>query len=345
MKVLPINSSLFLKACRLEKTPRTPVWFMRQAGRYMACYRERRKHHSMLELCRRPDLVAEITAEAVDRLGVDAAILFSDLLLPAEPLGLSLSYPTGGPKIYPALRTPKDVDRLENFSVEESLGYVLEAVRRTRAALPSDIPLIGFSGAPFTLAAYLIEGQGPGRCAAAKMFMYAYPQAWNRLLSLLSDRLREFLDLQAEAGADALQMFDSWVGVLSPADYVRYVLPHSRAVFRKIKSRIPLIHFGTETGGLLELMQQAGGTVIGLDWRVPLDEARKRLGNTAVMGNLDPMILLAERPVIRREIARILKEAGGRPGHIFNLGHGIMKETPEENVRYAVDTVKELSRG
>jgi uroporphyrinogen decarboxylase len=319
------------------------VWFMRQAGRYMACYRERRKKHGMLELCRRPDLVAETTAEAAHRLGVDAAILFSDLLLPVIPLGFTLEYAPGGPAVGPRIGGPSDLRRLRRVDVASDLGYVMEAVRRTKRALPGGLPLIGFAGAPFTLASYLIEGGSPGRCAATKSFMYRHPAAWRRLMDRLADTLREFLRLQAEAGADALQMFDSWAGVLSPEDYRRYVLPYSRKVLRGMNARGPVIHFGTETGSLLELMKDAGGSVIGVDWRVPLDEAWRRLGKTAVMGNLDPAVLLADRKTIRREVKRILDEAGGRPGHIFNLGHGVLKETPEANVRYAVQVVKELS--
>lgn len=339
-----LSDSLFLRACRREPVERTPIWLMRQAGRYMKNYRALRSKVPMLELCKHPDLVAEVTVDAVQRLGVDAAILFSDLLLVVEPLGLSLAYEKGeGPRIRPALRSAADVKKLRPVHVEESLGYVLEAVRKTRAALPAHVPLIGFAGAPFTLASYLIEGEGSRNYVATKSFMYHAPEAWHALLSKLAALVGDFLGKQARAGAQALQVFDSWVGCLSPQDYRQYVLPHTRAVFQALPRNVPTIHFGTQTGALLELMKEAGGTVMGLDWRVNLRESWARLGEAAVMGNLDPVALFSSPQHLRGEARRILAEAGGRPGHIFNLGHGILPETPMDNVLALVEAVKSLS--
>jgi uroporphyrinogen decarboxylase len=341
----PLSESLFLRACRREPVERTPVWLMRQAGRYMKDYRDLRAKVPMLELCKHPDLSAEVTVDAAKRLDVDAAIIFSDLLLIVEPLGFELEYAKGeGPRIRPAIRTAADVDRLREPAVKESMAYVLEAIRKTRAALPPHIPLLGFAAAPFTLASYLIEGEGSRTYVRTKSFMYAEPRAWERLMSRLAGALADLLNAQADAGAQAVQVFDSWVGCLSPADYRRFVLPHSRALFQKLKPDLPVIHFGTQTGDLLELMKEAGGTVLGLDWRVELDKAWARAGDVAVMGNLDPATLFSSPKEIRGQAKRILDQAGGRPGHIFNLGHGILPETPVENVLALVDAVKELSR-
>lgn len=339
----PLRDSLFMRACRKEKTERTPIWLMRQAGRYMKNYRDLRAKVSMLELCKHPDLVAEVTVDAVKRLDVDAAIIFSDLLLIVEPLGLDLEYAKGeGPLIRPPVRTVSDVKRLRPVDVDESLGYVLESLRKTRAALPPDIPLLGFSGAPFTLASYLIEGEGSRNYIRTKSFMYNEPGAWDILLTKISKSLADFLNKQAEAGAQAVQVFDSWVGCLSPEDYRRFALPYSRRVIQSVK-KVPVIHFGTGTGELLGLMNEAGGSVIGLDWRVELDQAWKKLGNVAVMGNFDPVALFSNPREIRRQAKRILDQAAGRPGHIFNLGHGILPETPMDNVLALVESVKELS--
>ncbi len=338
-----LAGSLFMRACRREKTERTPIWLMRQAGRYMKNYRDLRAKVSMLELCKHPDLVAEVTVDAVKRLGVDAAIIFSDLLLIVEPLGLDLEYAKGeGPLIRPPVRTVADVKKLRPVDVDESLGYVLESLRKTRAALPPDIPLLGFSGAPFTLASYLIEGEGSRNYIRTKSFMYNEPAAWDLLLTKISKCLADFLNKQAEAGAQAVQVFDSWVGCLSPEDYRRFALPYSRRVIQGVK-KVPVIHFGTGTGELLGLMKQAGGDVIGLDWRVELDRAWKKLGDVAVMGNFDPVALFSNPTEIRRQAKRILGQAAGRPGHIFNLGHGILPETPMDNVLALVESVKELS--
>jgi len=336
----PLRESLFMKACRREPTPRPPIWLMRQAGRYMKNYRRLRAKVPMLELCKHPDLSAEVTVDAVKQLDVDAAIIFSDLLLVVEPLGFSLEYAKGeGPLIRPAIRAASDVDRVKDVDVEKSLGFTLEALRKTRAALPPDVPLLGFAGAPFTLASYLIEGEGSRNYVRTKAFMHNEPKAWHRLMEKIARATTDFLNVQLASGAQAVQLFDSWVGCLSPADYKSHVLPHSRAVLKNVRGG-PVIHFGTQTGALLELMKEAGGDVIGLDWRVNLADAWKRLGDVAVMGNFDPAILFSSPDEVRRQARRILDEAAGRPGFIFNLGHGILPETPMENVLALIGAVK-----
>jgi uroporphyrinogen decarboxylase len=260
-----------------------------------------------------------------------------------EPMGFQLAYRKGdGPVLSPPVRRAADVRRLREVDVERSLGFVFEAVRKARSALPPHIPLIGFAGAPFTLASYLIEGGGSRNFTLTKAFMHEEPAAWHALLSRITRVVVPYLNAQIAAGAQAVQIFDSWVGCLSPSDYRAYVLPHSRSVFRGVRGGVPVIHFGTQTASLLELMKEAGGSVIGFDWRVDLGKAWDRLGNAAVMGNLDPAVLFSSRSVIRKEVARILGEARGRRGHVFNLGHGILPETPVENVEYLVRTVKEF---
>jgi uroporphyrinogen decarboxylase len=339
-----LDESPFLRACRRLPVPVTPIWLMRQAGRYMKEYRTLREQVDFLALCRRPDLAAEVTVNAVERLGVDAAILFSDLLVVAEPLGFPVRYTRGeGPVIERPLRRPADVDRVLETVPADTLAYVFEAVRKSRAALAPDVPLIGFAGAPFTLASYLIEGGGSRNHAHVKAFMYRDPGAWKALMERLVATLVPYLNGQIAAGAQAVQLFDSWVGALSPADYRAYVLPHSRALLRALTPGAPVIHFGTQTGALLEAMREAGGDVIGLDWRVGLAEAWARLGEVAVQGNLDPVVLHGPPEVIRAQACRILDEAAGRPGHVFNLGHGILPGTPVDHVRLLVDTVHELS--
>lgn len=339
-----LRDSLLLRACRREPTPVTPLWLMRQAGRYMKEYRTLREHVDFLDLCRRPDLAAEVTVNAVERLGVDAAILFSDLLVVAEPIGFPVEYTRGeGPVIERPIRRAADVDRLVETNPAESLGWVFEAVRRSRAALPPDVPLIGFAGAPFTLASYLIEGEGSRNYAHTKAFMYRDAGAWGALMDRLVAMLIPYLNGQIAAGAQAVQLFDSWVGTLSPADYRAHVLPHVRRLIAGIDPAAPVIHFGTQTGALLEAMREAGGHVIGLDWRVSLDEAWARLGDVAVQGNLDPGVLLGPPAEIRAQAKRVLDEAAGRPGHVFNLGHGILPGTPVDHVRCLVDVVHELS--
>jgi len=333
----------FLAACRREPTDRTPVWFMRQAGRYMPEYRAARAQQGILEMCHKPKLVAQITLQPVERLGVDAAIVFADILLPFEPLGVGLSYASGGPKIWRPIRTPADVDKLEHVDPARHLAYCLEGVREAKAALAARfpaVPLIGFAGAPFTLASYAIEGGTSRTFETTKQFMYTHPGAWHGFMERLAELVGSFLALQAAAGADALQLFDSWAGCLSCADYQEYVLPHSRrAIELASAAGVPVIHFGTDTSTLLELMAEAGGDVIGVDWRIPLDVAWARIGGRAVQGNLDPAVLFAPPEVLERRVKEVLRRAGGRAGHIFNLGHGIQPGTPVENVKRVVDLV------
>jgi uroporphyrinogen decarboxylase len=314
---------------------------MRQAGRYMAEYRSVRARVGFLELCKTPELACEVTVTAAERLGVDAAILFADILLILEPLGLHLEFARGeGPVIHDPLRTAADVDRVRALDSVDLLGYVLEAVRQIRRALPPDLPLIGFAGAPFTLACYAIEGGGSRHYEHAKAFLFRDEGAWNALMERLVDATALYLNAQAAAGCQALQLFDSWVGTLSPADYRRYVQPHMRRLFSLLDPTVPAIHFGTDTGSLLELQRDAGGHVVGLDWRVELDAAWERLGpGVAVQGNLDPVALLAPIPELLARADDILARAAGRPGHIFNLGHGILPSTPVDHVRRLVDHV------
>jgi uroporphyrinogen decarboxylase len=331
-----------MRACRAEPASVTPVWLMRQAGRYMREYRQLRARRPFLELCRDPDLVTQVTVYAVERLKVDAAIIFADLLLPVPALGMNLAYNRGeGPSIDPPLRTREDVDRLRQPDVEEALGYVFEAIRRTRRALPAGVPLIGFAGAPFTVASYLIEGGGSTHFVQTKAFFCRDPGAWHALMERITRTTAAYLNGQIAAGAQAVQIFDSWVGCLSPDDYRDLVLPHSRRLIESLAPGTPVIHFGTQTAALLPMLCQAGGDVLGLDWRVDLVEAWDRTGAKAVQGNLDPAALFAPRAEVRRRARRLLERVGGRPGHIFNLGHGILPHTPLDNVLALVDAVHE----
>ena len=343
----PLRDSAFMRACRREPAPFTPVWLMRQAGRYMGEYRAVRERTSFLELCKTPDLAAEVTVTAVERLGVDAAIIFADILLIVEPMGIELEFAKGdGPKIHNPVRSGTDIDRLREVADVGSLDYVFEAIRRTRRALAGNLPLIGFCGAPFTLASYIIEGGGSKNYIHTKQLMYNDAGAWHALLSLISRALGKYLNAQIAAGAQAVQLFDSWVGCLSPDDYRRYVLPHTQSVISSVTPGVPVLHFGTGTAALLELMREAGGDVIGIDWRVRLDQAWTRVGHdVALMGNLDPVSLFANVEHVRTEARRILAQASGRPGHIFNLGHGILPETPVDNVIALVNAVHEMSVG
>ena len=325
--------------------PYTPIWLMRQAGRYMQEYRDVRARVDFLELCKTPALAAEVTVTAAERLGVDAAIIFADILLPLEPMGLQLEFTKGdGPVIHNPVRSAADVARLGELEEVGALEFVLEAIRQTRQALPSDLPLIGFAGAPFTLASYIVEGGSSRNYVHTKSLMYNDSGAWHAMMSLISRALVRYLNAQVAAGAQALQLFDSWVGCLSPDDYRQFVLPHTHSVMAGITSGTPVIHFGTGTGELLKLISEAGGDVIGIDWRVRLDDGWERVGHDkAVMGNLDPVALFANHEQLRSQAKAILEQAGGRPGHIFNLGHGILPETPVENVIALVEMVHEMS--
>ena len=304
-------------------------------------YREVRARTTFLELCKNPALAAEVTVTAVERLGVDAAIIFADILLILEPLGIDLEFSKGeGPVIHNPVRNPSDIDRLRELDDPNALEFVYEAITQTRRALKPDLPLIGFCGAPFTLASYMTEGGGSKNYVHTKRLMYDDAGAWHAMMALISRALVEYLNAQIAAGAQAVQLFDSWVGCLSPDDYREFVLPHTQSVSRGVAPGVPVIHFGTGTATLLELMREAGGDVIGLDWRVRLDEGWGRVGHdVAVMGNLDPVVLFAKHDVLRAQATRILDQAEGRAGHIFNLGHGILPETPVENVIALVEMV------
>ena len=316
---------------------------MRQAGRYMAEYRKIRASHSILEICRTPQLAAEVTMQPMTALDPDAAIIFADLLLPFEPMGLNFEFAAGeGPVIHNPVRTAADVDKLITSNVSD-LGFVSEAIALVRKELDGKKPLIGFVGAPFTLASYMIEGGGSRQYAHAKRLMYNEPETWNRLLEKITQVIVPFAAAQAAAGADAIQVFDSWVGALSPADYEEFVLPQTRMMIRQLQTiGLPVIYFGTGASSFMPLLNEAGADVLGVDWRVPLDQAWASVDyKPAVQGNLDPLTLLAPLPVLRKRVEAILDQAGGRPGHIFNLGHGIIPQTPVENVRAVVEIVRE----
>ena len=335
----------FLAACRREPTSYTPVWLMRQAGRYMEEYRKLRAQHGFLELCKKSDLATEITVTPVEKLGVDAAILFADILLILEPMGVGLEYSKGdGPVLHHPVRSGKDVDGLKEFNVETELAYVYESVKKIRKELKNKVPLIGFAGAPFTLASYLIEGAGSRNYVHTKRLFYSAPEAWKRLMERLAKVIGEYLNCQIAAGAQAVQIFDSWAGCLTPNDYEQFVQPYTKAVIDAVTPGVPVINFSTGTTGLLKNIRAAGGDVIGLDWRVNLDEGWAAVGHdVAVQGNLDPVALFASPKEIKTRVAEILKRAAGRPGHIFNLGHGVLPETPVDHVIAMVDAVHEFS--
>jgi len=320
---------------------------MRQAGRYMREYRALREHHSLLELCRTPDLATIVTLQPVNRIDVDAAILFSDLLLPLDPLGIRFDFVQGeGPAIDNPIRSEADIAGLRKFEPREALAYVLDAIRQIQRELSGRVPLIGFAGAPFTLASYAIEGGHSSNFARTKALMYGTPDAWHRLCGILVDVVSEYLVAQIEAGVNAVQVFDSWVGALNARDYREFILPHTRRLFDALATyNVPSIHFGVGTGAILGELAEAGGSVIGVDWRTPLDEAWQRIGNDrAVQGNLDPTLLLG--PLDRALVAtdEVLQRAGGRAGHIFNLGHGILPTTPVENVQALARYVHQQTR-
>jgi uroporphyrinogen decarboxylase len=338
-------NSLFVRAAKAQPTERTPVWFMRQAGRYMAEYRAIRKQYSLIEICKKPAVAAQVTIEAAEILKVDAAIIFADLLLPLEVMGLPFHFAAGeGPKIERPVRSADDVSSLRTDRAAD-LGYVSEAVKLVCKHFGDKLPVIGFCGAPFTLASYMIEGGGSRNYIHTKKMMYSAPAAWNELMQKLVSVTAAYSAEQVRAGADTIQVFDSWVGCLSVEDYRRYVLPHVTDLVKRLqKTGVPVIYFGTDSATLLPSMQESGAEVIGLDWRIPLDTGWKALGNKgAVQGNLDPVLLFAEWKELKSRAEDILRRAAGKPGHIFNLGHGILQETPVENVKALCDFVREHS--
>lgn len=338
-------NSRFLQACQRKPVDVTPVWFMRQAGRYMPEYRAIRQKYSLLEICYQPELAAEVTLQPVRAFGVDAAILFADILLPAIPLGVGLEFANGeGPVLHNPVRSMEDVRALKPVEAESDLGYVMEAIRILRGEL-NGIPLIGFCGAPFTLASYIIEGSSSREFLKTKKMMYSAPDVFHALMARLSEVLSDYLTAQIRAGAQVVQVFDSWVGVLNPSDYENFVLPYSQKVLTTAKNAgVPVIHFGTNTTTLLPLMKRMSSDVIGLDWRIPLDDGWSLLGDdVAVQGNLDPIALFAPLPELKVRVHDVLRRANGRPGHIFNLGHGILQHTPVDNVKAVVEMVHEYS--
>ncbi len=333
--------SEFLRACRREPTAFTPIWLMRQAGRYQPEYRALRARYGFIEMCKNSDVAAEVTILPVTQLGVDAAILFADILLILEPLGIGFEFTKDdGPRIAKPIRVAADVNAVaERIDPQESLGYVLDAVKKTRSGLPSGVPLIGFSGAPFTLASYVIEGGGSRDYMHTKKLMFSDPGAWNALMEKLTSAVVLYLNAQIKAGVQAVQVFDSWIGALSPADYQQYVQPHMKRLFAALDRSVPTIHFGTGNPALYPLMKAAGGDVIGIDFRCDLGTTWDALGDVALMGNLDPYSLLAPRAELEARAKRVLDGARQRPGHIFNLGHGLFPEASVEQVRALVDYV------
>jgi uroporphyrinogen decarboxylase len=337
---------LFLRACRRQPTDRTPIWMMRQAGRYLPEYRAIREKHGFLEMCKTPELACEVTLQPVDLVGVDAAILFADILLPLEGMGLELTFEKGeGPCIHNPVRSKADVEKLRVSDPYEDTGYVLDAIKLCRRELENKVPLIGFAGAPFTLASYMIEGGSTKAYINCKRLMWEDPEAWDALMRVTTDTVVAYLKAQVEAGAQAVQVFDSWVGFLAPSDYQRSVLPHTQRLIAEVaEAGVPVINFSNNTSGMLDLVAQAGGDVIGLDWRINIDDAIRVLDNGfAFQGNLDPMTLFAPVDVIRAKATDILERVGTRPGHIFNLGHGIHKDTDPAHAKALVDVVHEQS--
>jgi uroporphyrinogen decarboxylase len=338
------NSS-FVRACKSQPVEHTPVWFMRQAGRYMPEYRAVRKQHSLLEICKKPALAAEVTITAAEILGIDAAIIFADLLLPLEVMGLPFHFSAGeGPVIEKPVRSKEDIANLRTDRASE-LGYVSEAVALVATHFGDRLPVIGFCGAPFTLASYMIEGGGSRNYIHAKRMMYNSPADWDALMRKLVAVTAAYSADQVRAGADVIQIFDSWVGCLSVEDYLRYVLPYVTGMVKELqKTGVPIIYFGTDSATLLPAMKETGADVIGLDWRIPLDEGWARLDHKcAVQGNLDPVLLFADWKELKSRAEDILRRAAGRPGHIFNLGHGILPETPVGNVKDLARFVQEYA--
>ena len=340
---MPKENLRFLRACRSQRVDATPVWFMRQAGRYMAEYRELRRSHSILALAKTPELACEVTLQPLRVLSVDAAILFADILLIVEPLGLKLRF-APGPVIDNPVRTEADVRRLRDAGAADGLSFVYDAVRLIRREIDGKQALIGFAGAPFTVASYMVEGGPSDHYAIVKRMMDDRPDLWDALMKKVRRATAEYLERQVAAGAQAVQLFDSWIGALSPDQFRRHVRPHTEWVLRRLeKTGVPVISFGTGTNGFLEDFAAAGGTVVGVDWRIDLDAARRRIGRRPVQGNLDPIALLSGPKALKAAVKSVLDKNGGRPGHIFNLGHGIIPQTPVDSVRAVADWVHELT--
>lgn len=340
---MPLFNDRFLRACKGEPVDRTPVWLMRQAGRYLPEYRALRARYDMLTMCRTPELAVEVTRQPLRRFDLDAAILFSDIMIPLRGMGVEFDIVESvGPVVANPVRDLRGAEALHVIDPDEAVPFVIEAVRALRKELR--VPLIGFAGAPFTLASYIVEGKPSRDLLLTKKFMHCDPRAWHKLMDKLADSVSVYLLAQIRAGAQAVQLFDSWVGALSPRDYGEFVLPHTKKVFAALAPlNVPQIHFGTGTASLLELMKQAGGDVMGIDWRVPLDHARERLGHVPLQGNLDPAILLLSPDIVKKHAGEILAQVNGSGGHIFNLGHGVLPNTPVENVRTLVEFVHESS--
>jgi len=340
------KESRFLQACGMFPADCTPVWFMRQAGRYLPEYRKLRERYSMLEMVRNPEIAAEVTLQPLRRFDLDAAIIFADILLPLPVIGIDFSFIEGtGPRIHSPLRAGEMPGRLHAGDPEEELGFVADALRLVREELDPGRALIAFAGAPFTLASYIIEGGHSRNFLETKTFMYRHPGKWMELMEILTEVTIRYLEMQVKAGAQAFQLFDSWVGSLSPDDYVDYVKPYSARIFTSLSSlQVPAIHFGTGTSGFLGEMRSAGGTVQSVDWRIPLGRAWELVGcDSAIQGNLDPLAMLAPADVLKSRVEAVLEQAGGRKGHIFNLGHGFLPQTPLENVGLVVDLVHDLT--
>ena len=338
----------FLKACRGEPVDVTPVWFMRQAGRYMKEYRALKEKYSFLEMCRTPELATEVTLQPLKPLGVDAAIIFADILLPLEPMGTGLEFVQGdGPSIPRPVRTRKDVENLRPVNAEEQLGYVGQAIKLVRQEIEGKIPLVGFAAAPFTLCSYMVEGGKSSEFKITKLLMYEEPETWKLLMEKVSTVLIDYLKMQVASGAQALQIFDSWIGCVTPEDYKEYILPYSQKIMNALKELdVPVINFSTGTSSMLDVIAQAGGDVMSFDWRINIDQARDIIGwEKPVQGNMDPVVLFAPIPVIKKRVHDILSRVGGKPGHIFNLGHGILQHTPVDHVKAVVDMVREYKHG
>ncbi|MBI5971414.1 MAG: uroporphyrinogen decarboxylase [Deltaproteobacteria bacterium] len=341
-----MKNETFLKACRREPSAHTPVWLMRQAGRYMKEYMAIREKYSFLEMCRAPELACEVTLQPIKAFEMDAAIIFADILLPLPGMGIDLEFAKNeGPVIKNPVRAKKDVAAVRVINPQEDVPFLLDAIKMVKKDLNGKVPLIGFSGSPFTLASYIIEGEGSKNYVHAKSLMYSDPEDWGKLLDKISDVIIAYLNAQIDAGVDCVQLFDSWVGCLGPDDYKRFALPHTKKVIAGVKKTVPLINFSANTGTYLNLVKEAGGDVVGVDWRVRLDEAWKTIGyDKGIQGNLDPVVLFGPVKEIKKRVKEIIGLSGGRPGHIFNLGHGIIVGTPVDSVRAVVDAVHEYSR-